>query len=157
MRKKKGSASRLAEEIEEYRVVSLNFHKIFSIMNNRLDSLLQQNHFAGEVSTYLALKEDDSFMSLAYLLEAFSIASYEVRGGESPEIFIRINDPYRMSTLAAADKRYSNSLLQDIKDRQQRSFRIMSNFFVDLHNDKERWDFIEEYFLGKIDTEGGRL
>lgn len=153
VRKNQNVNDRGGEENEEYRVVNLNFHKVISTMLNKLGNLFSQHDFNGELSTYLAVRANDSFMNLAYLLEAFSIASYEVRGGESPEIFIRINDPYRISMLAATERRYSNSVLQDIKDQQQRSFQIMNHFFVDLHNDKDRWDFIEEYFLGKIDLE----
>lgn len=153
MRRVKTVNLRLGEENEEYRIANADFYRIFSTIINRFDSLFGKENFDGELATYLAVRENDPFMSLAYLLEAFSIAGYEVRGGESPEIFIRINDPYRFATLASSDKRYSNSVLQDIKERQQRSFKILSHFFVDLIDDKERWDFIESYFLGKIDIE----
>ncbi len=153
VRKVKSANGRVGEENEEYRVANLNFHRAFSTILSRFNSLFQTNDFNGELSTYLAVRANDSFMDLAYLLEAFSIASYEVRGGESPEIFIRVNDPYRIAALAAADKRYSNLVLQNIKDRQQRSFQIMNHFFVDLKNDEERWNFIEAYFLGKADLD----
>jgi hypothetical protein len=92
-------------------------------------------------------------MILSYVIEAFSLGSYEVKGGESPEIFIRINDPSKIRSLGNDSSRYSNSILKDIKDRQRRSGKILEKFFTEFNKDETRWDFIEEYFLGKINVD----
>lgn len=128
--------------------------RVFNETGKRLANLLHNINSTGEISQYLAVKRSDPNMNLAYILEAYSMGSYEVKGGESPEIFIRINDPYRISTLVANDKAYSNTILRDIKERQERSFRILRHFFVSLNDDEERWDFVENYFLGRITLDG---
>jgi ATP-dependent DNA helicase RecQ len=143
-----------SEESVEYRVANLNYLRVFNETGKRLANLLHNINSTGEISQYLAVKRSDPNMNLAYILEAYSMGSYEVKGGESPEIFIRINDPYRISTLVANDKAYSNTILRDIKDRQERSFGILRHFFVSLNDDEERWDFVENYFLGRITLDG---
>jgi ATP-dependent DNA helicase RecQ len=141
------------EEPEEYRVANLNYLKIFNETATRLNNLSSTIQ-DGEVSQFLAVKQNDPFMILAYMVEALSMGSYEVRGGASPEIFIRINDPYRISTLVANVNTYSNSILRDIKERQDRSFSILREFFVSLDNDQQRWDYVEKYFLGRLSWDG---
>lgn len=148
-----GGRSLSLEDNETYRVTGLQYHRILTDASNRLDNLLQESGFDGEASRFLAIKTEDVYMNLAYILEAYNIAGYDVRGGESPEIFIRINDPYRISTLVAREDRYKNSILNDIKSRQNRSFKILKHFFVTPNTDEGRWDYIENYFLGKIDIE----
>ncbi|MEN6461614.1 MAG: helicase-related protein [Syntrophomonas sp.] len=136
------------EDHEEYRVTSVIYHRTFTEVKNRLKQLLTYINSTGEISRYFAIKKNDPHMNLAYILEAFSMASYDIKGGHAPEIFIRINDPYRVSTLTMQHNSYSNAILKDIKDRQERSFSILKYFFTRLENDEARWDFIEDYFLG---------
>lgn len=136
------------EDNEEYRVTSVIYLRTFTDIKNRLTQMLQYLSPTGEISRYFAVKKNDHNMNLAYILEAFSLATYDVKGGHAPEIFIRINDPYRVSTLVAQHNNYSNAILKDIKDRQERSFMILKYFFSQLDNDEGRWNFIEDYFLG---------
>lgn len=85
-------------------------------------------------------------MPLVRVLELLGLASYEIRGGEKAEVFIRINDPAKLIRLA--DSKYSNSVLQSIQDRHRSNQKLLSAFFMsDMTND-ERWEFIEQYFLG---------
>ena len=92
-------------------------------------------------------KDFDLFRGL-YLLEIFDLASYEILGGESPEIFVRLNDPLKVRRLTSENFNYRNEILQAVKKRHENSTKILRKFFVDLKTDVERWDFIEDYFLG---------
>ena len=35
-----------------------------------------------------------------------------------------------------------------VSDRHYGSMNIMEKFFIELNGDYERWDFIEQYFMG---------
>ncbi len=129
-------------------MTSVIYHRTFTEYKNRLGQALAYMSPDGEICRYFAVKKNDHNMNLAYILEAFSMASYDVKGGHAPEIFIRINDPYRVSTLTTQNGSYTNGILKDIKDRQERSFMILKYFFTRIDNDEARWDFIEDYFLG---------
>ena len=43
---------------------------------------------------------------------------------------------------------YSNTIIKDIQVRHESSMNIMEHFFLNDLNTKERWEFIENYFLG---------
>lgn len=86
-------------------------------------------------------------MPLLRFMELLGLATYEIRGGEKAEVFIRINDPEKLERLAE-NRRYTNGILKNIKDRHRNNEKLLKAFFsIDL-NDKERWELIEQYFLG---------
>ena len=87
---------------------------------------------------------------MAYLIEAFNLGSYELEGGKLSQIFVRINDPDTLRR-AAQDPRYSNALIVEVEKKHERSGAQMEEFFQSDWNDKGRWDFIERYFLGRLD------
>ena len=85
-------------------------------------------------------------MPLFKLLELLGLASYEIRGGEKAEVFLRINDPQKIHDIAYGP--YRNVILQEIHRRHQASAELLKAFFTaELDND-DRWSVIEEYFLG---------
>jgi len=94
--------------------------------------------------------ETEFRIKIAYLIESLLLGSYELRGGKLSQIFIRINDPYKL-TLFAIDPKYSNSVVQDIERRHERSIKQMGDFFHSQVANKQRWDYIENYFLGKLE------
>ena len=85
-------------------------------------------------------------MPLLRVLELLDLASYEIRGGEKAEIFLRINDPIKLMRLA--NGRYSNGVLQAIQSRHERNRQMLSAFFTTDLSTEARWDLIEAYFLG---------
>jgi hypothetical protein len=85
-------------------------------------------------------------IQLAYLLEAFNLATFVIGGGERPGMFIRINDPVKLIRLAK--RGYTNEILNEIDRRQKISLNIMDYFFTQNLDTEQRWDFIEKYFLG---------
>ena len=88
-------------------------------------------------------------LRMAYLIEAFDLGSFELEGGKLSQIFIRINDRYRLRR-AAIDPRYSNSLITEVEKKHERSIVQMEQFFKSTMSDIERWTYIENYFLGRI-------
>lgn len=88
-----------------------------------------------------------ALMPLLKLLELLNIASYEIRGGEKLELFLRINDPDKIKRLSQGD--YRNAILQDIRKKHQKSQAMLSAFFQIEMTGKARWSLIEDYFLGR--------
>ena len=78
----------------------------------------------------------------------------EVAGGEEPEIFIRLNDPNKVKNIVTGNMFYSNSYVTKAKQKHDRDVAVLLYFFNDLKSDKERWDYIEDYFLGANVLEG---
>lgn len=88
-----------------------------------------------------------TIMPVLKLMEIVNLASYDLKGGENAEIFLRINDPDKIRRLAYS--KYQNGVLQEIKRKHRDSQELLKRFFVCKMNDKKRWDFIESYFLGR--------
>jgi superfamily II DNA helicase RecQ len=91
-------------------------------------------------------------VKLCELLNGLTLADYQRSGGENPSIFIRINNPSYLKNLVRIGH-YSNQMLNDIYDKFEYSERIFNHFFTTSMNDKQRWDFIEAYFLGASEEE----
>ncbi len=85
--------------------------------------------------------------ALAEILEVLKLATYTVKGGDNPEIFIRLNDPVKIQSLSV-DKHYSNNVLRELNDKHAYSSKVIRGFFRAELDDPARWDLIEEYFLG---------
>ena len=100
-----------------------------------------------------------TIMPVLKLMEIVNLASYDLKGGENAEIFLRINDPDKIRRLAYS--KYQNGVLQEIKRKHRDSQELLKRFFVCKMDDKRRWDFIESYFLGREEEiemylEGGK-
>lgn len=98
---------------------------------------------------YLTNDPENFDMKALKLLSILDIISYEVLGGDSPEIFIRLNDPRKIEKIVYRNIVYYNDYVDAAKEKHNRSVKILNYFFRTLKTDSERWNFIEEYFLGK--------
>ena len=78
----------------------------------------------------------------------FDYATYEIVGGEQPEIFIRLNDPEKIRRIVYGEIKYSNSYVTKAKQKHEREVKILRKFFTDPLGDEARWDYVERYFLG---------
>ena len=113
------------------------------IVNNF--SLVNKPTYSG----YLSLATDETSMIALKLLSIFDYITYEVLGGSEPEIFVRLNDPNKIRNIALGRVKYSNTYVQRSAKKHERDVQVLSCFLNDLHTDRERWDFIEDYFLGR--------
>ena len=95
----------------------------------------------------LSTVKKNPVLRLLAVLEIFGLASYEVRGGQNLEIFVRINDPQKIRSLSE-DCRYKNMQLAKIHSRHKDAEKTMCAFLTKDMTSKQRWDLIEEYFLG---------
>lgn len=99
-------------------------------------------------SSFLNITSDDKSNVALKLLSIFDYITYEVLGGEEPEIFIRLNDPNKVKGIVLGNIYYSNNYIARARQKHDRDIGVLVHFFNKLTTDTERWDFIEEYFLG---------
>lgn len=130
------------KQIENYTFVGHNFKKVKDI---KLKNFLEMFHDEEKVFSRYVPK-DSKYLKVSYFVEAFGLGNYEVKGGNSPKIYIRINDPNKLMILSKGN--YSNNILKDIQRNYKDSEDILKYFFESNMGDNERWDFIESYFLG---------
>jgi ATP-dependent DNA helicase RecQ len=99
-------------------------------------------------TSFHSLSKDENSMIALKLLSIFGYITYEMVGGEEPEIFIRLNDPNKVKNIVLGDTYYSNNYVSKAKQKHDRDVEILLHFFNSLQLDKERWNYIEDYFLG---------
>jgi hypothetical protein len=91
-------------------------------------------------------------VKLCELLNSLELADYQRLGGELPSIFVRVNNPAYLNDLIRRGN-YTNDILNDVYRKFSYSERVFNYFFTKEMTDKERWDFIEAYFLGASEEE----
>lgn len=97
---------------------------------------------------FMSLAPDSLDAVALKLLSIFDYISYEIIGGEEPEIFVRLNDPLKVRGIVTGAIKYSNNYVNTAKEKHERDVKVLYKFFCDLNDNKERWDYIEKYFLG---------
>lgn len=105
---------------------------------------------------FLAISSGGAWREAAELLEILHLATYEMRGGDDPELFIRLNDPAKVRDLSS-NRGYSNRVLRRLNDAHDYSAKLVTQFFLHAMPDEERWDLVEEYFLGNDELVAFRL
>lgn len=132
----------------KYRVFNNQFLASFTAIINRLNDLFGKTEDI-VVNRYVTNKESNSinYVRLGYFLEMLEIGTFEIKGGENPMIFIRINDPLRIER-DSNNHGYNNTLLSKTLDRHHLSNQIFDHFFLRSFSNNERWDFVEDFFLG---------
>lgn len=133
-----------------YSLANGNFKEFMRrpINRSRLISNLTRVTDSSSYNGYLSLTTDDCSMVALKLLSIFDYITYEVVGGSEPEIFIRLNDPNKIKSIVMGNANYSNSYITKAKQKHDRDVEVLLYFFNQLNTDEERWDYIENYFLG---------
>lgn len=131
--------------------VSSNAYARLPAAFSRMITQCEPNTSEGLFHKFYPLLKDKpvELMPLLRALELLGFASYELRGGEKAEVFIRINDPEKLSRMAYGN--YNNRVLQDIKAKHNKNANLLSAFFLKEMDNEDRWSLIEEYFLGNND------
>lgn len=140
----------LRREIDgyKYRIFNSQYLASFIALTNRLNNLFgNTDEFI--VNRYVTNKESNSvnYVRLGYFLEMLELGTFEIKGGENPMVFIRINDPLRIER-DSNNINYNNTLLSKTLERHHLSNQIFDHFFLRSFSNDERWDFVEDFFLG---------
>lgn len=136
-----------------YRVFNTRYLQAFASMIKRFSTLFENTDKA-IVNRYITNKESNAitYVRLGYFLEMLEIGTFEIKGGENPMVFIRINDPQRIER-DANNTFCKNTLLEKTLERHYLSNQIFDHFFLNGFENAVRWNFIEDFFLGEdIDT-----
>ena len=132
----------------KYRIFNNQFLASFTALTKRLNNLFG-NTDEPIVNRYVTNRESNSinYVRLGYFLEMLELGTFEIKGGENPMVFIRINDPLRIER-DSNNNNYSNTLLSKTLERHHLSNQIFDHFFLRSFSNEERWDFVEDFFLG---------
>ena len=117
---------------------------IKSSLVSNLSKMTDKNSYSG----FISLTSNVNSVIALKLLSIFDYITYEVLGGAEPEIFIRLNDPNKLRNIVTGKTYYSNNYVEKAKQKHDRDVQILLHFFNDLQTDSERWNYIEDYFLG---------
>lgn len=133
-----------------YVLANGNFKELMRkpIIKSRIMHYIMRDPSSSSYTGYISLMSD-SFSNVALkLMSIFDYISYEIAGGAEPEIFIRLNDPNMVRSIVMGNTIYSNNYVTKAAQKHDRDVSILLRFFNELKTDKERWDYIEDYFLG---------
>ncbi len=140
----------------KYRITKGNFRSVAEKTVN-ISPLLKSIRYSNsdEFTTYDAvinkkINERDNRYDAINIALLFGLVSFEILGGNKPEIFIRINYPEKIRHIVEGKVYYNNYLIEQAKNRHKNDIVILNYFFTKLKTDDERWHFIENYYLGKI-------
>lgn len=78
---------------------------------------------------------------------------YEVKGGNNPEIFIRVNSQLQIESTIKQPELYQNTILNNVHKRHKISVAMLTYLFNNQVGTDEFWNYIEDYFLGKVPQE----
>lgn len=132
----------------KYKVFNKKYLTNFRAIVNRFKTLFEETE-SSVVSRFVTNREHNSinYIRLGYYLEMLELGTFEIKGGEKQMIFIRINDPDRIKE-DSKNYEYTNSLLSSTERRHHLSHKIFDHFFLRQFSNEERWDFVEDFFLG---------
>lgn len=133
-------------EFESIQLISHGYEKTKLVYLQLFDKYIQSTKQQFFCSPY------ERLVRLCELLSSLNLADYQRTGGDNPSIFIRINNPSYLKNVVRIG-RYSNQILNNIYDKFDYSERVFEYFFTTKMSDKQRWDFIEAYFLGANEDE----
>nr|OUZ32631.1 hypothetical protein A5889_001340 [Enterococcus sp. 9D6_DIV0238] len=96
--------------------------------------------------------------------EARKMLSYQVVGGNNPQIYLRMNSVYPLEKAIKQGDFYQNSILQDVQEKHNTSVEMLKYLFTKeqpesnaqeriLNYSKWFWDNIEDYFMGVLPNE----
>ena len=135
----------------KYRIFGIYYKAKFSQIRKILSSLFEGKN-RSSVDRYLSSITNNNsmlknYIRLGSLLEITELGSFETTGGKDPKIFLRLNDPQRIEN-DSNDANYSNSILDSVMRRHQESCKLFEHFFTNHFSNEDRWNIIEEFFLG---------
>ena len=138
-----------------YRVTNGNYFSMANWMDQKLVNCApnrEETEYMGYIPATIGGKQNP-VMRLLAVLEIFGLASYEVRGGQNLEIFVRVNDPQKIRSLSES-RSYKNMQLVEIHRRHADAEEMMLSFLTKNLTSKQRWDLVEDYFLGHDEVVG---
>lgn len=95
------------------------------------------------------IMRSDMHLVAMQILELFELVNYTISAGDRPEFFVRVNSEKTIRKVAD-NPNYKSQSLYSILEMHEESVNYMKFFFEKLNTNEERWQFIEDYFLGRV-------
>lgn len=119
--------------------VEKNYKKILSEMTNgELYLINESGNLTKEISVVLGI------------LEALDVLSFKMIGGANSQLYIYINQIQGLKNILNSPFKYENRLLNAVSERHLISVKMLTFLYEGDFSNEEIWDYIEDYFLGKI-------
>jgi ATP-dependent DNA helicase RecQ len=88
------------------------------------------------------------------IIEMMNLALYEVKGGDHPQIYIRVGSQYQIEKVLKTPNNYRNSILENVHERHNTSVEMLKFIFENEKMEtRDFWNYIEDYFLGELPIE----
>lgn len=127
------------------------FSQRISILKRAVRNMLVDDN-ARRVIRYTRSGLSSPEVIAAQFLESLELVDSKISEGSNPEFFVRVNSPYAIEKILD-DDRYRSKTLRLVNEKHEESCNLMTYFFTQLNSDEERWKFIENYFLGRLDDQ----
>lgn len=144
---------RFNSKTNKYLIVSSTYARVLYSLKKSLGSFLydaktSKNKFSIMNKTD---RENDmrsnQLLTAVQIAELFELVNYSYQSGDKPEYFVRVNSEYPIKRILE-NINYHSETLKLVYKMHCDSVRLMKYFFENLKSNEERWDFVEEYFLG---------
>src|SRR5699024_5706334 len=140
------------------------------IMNSITSALTPKYNFVkdGDTVTSFHLRANtnniDSQIAALGIGEARKLLNYQVVGGNTPQIYLRMNSVAPLEKAIKQGDFYQNTILQDVQSKHYTSVEMLKYLFTKkqigatvtertLHYTEWFWDNIENYFMGILPNE----
>ncbi len=87
------------------------------------------------------------------VLEALGALSFQMKGGANSQIYIYVNQIQPIRNILKRPWAYENRLLKTVAERHTVSVKMLTYLYEHDFTSEERWDLLEDYFLGRIPEE----
>lgn len=130
-----------------YRVYNYSYLKRFANVKRMIANLFGDGN--QKVTRFVSSERSNTndYIRVGYLLEVLELGTFDMKGGDKDMIFLRVNDPDKIKNDGFRNS-YKNIILSSTMDRHSLSNQIFDHFFMNSFTNEERWDFIEDFFLG---------
>lgn len=130
----------------------------FNVAVNSYFSWVEKNYkkILAEVSDgelYLVNENGNSTKEIGVILgilEALDVLSFKMIGGANSQLYIYINQIQGLKNILNSPYNYENRLLNSVSERHLISVKMLTYLYEGDFSNDQIWDYIEDYFLGKI-------
>lgn len=87
------------------------------------------------------------------VLESLGALSFKMNGGANSQIYIYVNQIQPIRNILKRPWNYENRLLKMVAERHMVSVKMLTYLYEYDFTSEERWNLLEDYFLGRIPEE----